>query len=94
MKGVKIGKYTYFKSDKKGKKLMTEVDGKKIHFGDALMEHYKDKTGIWKKKDHNDEKRRKNYLARAKGIKNKKGELTYLDPKSSNWHSVRILWMG
>jgi len=89
---VKIGRYNYEKSDRKGKKLMTIVGGKKIHFGDSKMEQFKDKTGIWSSKDHNDKERRKNYLSRAKGIKNKQGELTYKDPKSANYHAVRILW--
>jgi hypothetical protein len=92
MKGVKIGKYTYLKSDKKDKKLMTEVDGKKIHFGNAHMEHFKDRTGIWKNKDHNDKARRKNYLTRSAGIKRKNGTLTKDDPLSPNYHSRRILW--
>ena len=43
---------------------------KKIGFGDK---NYEDFT------QHKDEKRRKSYLARAKGIKNKQGELTWKD---------------
>lgn len=92
MKGVKIGKYTYFKSDKKDKKLMTEVNGKKVHFGSSKMEHFKDKTGIWKSKDHGDKERRKNYLTRSAGIKKKDGTLTKDDPTSPNYHSRKILW--
>ncbi len=62
-------------------------NGKKsiIHFGDSNM---KDFT------QHKDEKRRKSYLARAKGIKNKKGELTYKDKNSANYWSVHFLWNG
>lgn len=93
---VKIGKYEYEKSTKKDKKLMVtvKVDGKDktIHFGSSKMEHFKDKTGIWSNKDHGDKVRRKNYLARSAGIKNKKGELTKDDPKSPNYHARRILW--
>ena len=92
MKGVKIGKYTYFKSDKKDKKLMTEVNGKKVHFGSSKMEHFKDKTGIWSHKDHSDKVRRKNYLTRSAGIKKKDGTLTKDDPSSPNYHSRKILW--
>ena len=92
MSGVKVGNYLYKKSTRPDKKLMVEVNGKKIHFGARDMEHFKDKTGIWKSKDHGDEKRRKSYLRRAKGIKNKAGELTWKDPKSANYHAVRILW--
>tara|TARA_R100000734_G_scaffold13953_1_gene10321 strand:+ start:226 stop:498 length:273 start_codon:yes stop_codon:yes gene_type:complete len=89
---VKVGKYNYEKSTRKDKKLMTEIDGKKIHFGNPNYQHFKDKTGIWKELDHNDKQRRKNYLTRSKAIKNKKGELTYLDPLSPNYHAIRILW--
>lgn len=92
MKGIKIGKYIYFKSDKKGKKLMTIVDGKTIHFGNTAYQHFKDKTGFWKKLDHNDKERRKNYLSRSGGIKNKKNQLTKDDVGSPNYHSRNILW--
>ena len=88
---VKIGKYNYEKSTNPKKKLMVVVNGKKIHFGSRDMEHFKDRTGIWKSKDHNDTKRRKNYLTRSAGIKNKNG-LTKDDPDSANYHSRRILW--
>jgi len=83
---VKIGKYDYQKSTSKSKKLMVIVEGKKIH------EQFKDKTDIWKSKNHGDDKRRKSYLSRAKGIKDKNGNLTWKNPKSPNYHSIRILW--
>ena len=89
---VKIGKYNYEKSTRKDKKLMTEVNGKTIHFGDASMEQFKDKTGIWSSKNHGDKKRQKSYLARAKGIKLKNGSLAWKNPMSPNYHSIRILW--
>ena len=89
---VKIGKYDYKKSTNPKKKLMTIVDGKTIHFGSRDMQQFKDKTGIWKSKDHNDEKRRKNYLTRSAGIKRKDGTLTKDDPTSANFHSRKILW--
>ena len=89
---MKIGKYIYEKSTRKDKKLMTIVDGKKVHFGNPSYQHFKDKTGIWKSLDHNDPKRRKNYLSRASGIKNKQGQLTKDIPSSPNYHAIRILW--
>tara|TARA_R110001632_G_scaffold151476_1_gene269060 strand:+ start:6486 stop:6770 length:285 start_codon:yes stop_codon:yes gene_type:complete len=92
---VKIGNFFYERSTRKGKKLMTRLKGGKvIHFGDAKAEQYRDATGYWKMKDHNDKKRQASYLARAKGIKNKKGELTWKDPTSPNYHATRILWAG
>lgn len=63
-----------------------------IHFGDRNMQHYHDKIGHWSSLNHNDKKRRTAYLARARGIKNKKGEYTYLDKNSSNYWSVNMLW--
>ncbi len=89
---VKIGKYDYKKSTNSKKKLMVVVNNKTIHFGSRDMEHFKDKTGIWKSKDHNDDKRRKNYLTRSAGIKRKDGTLTKDDPTSANFHSRKILW--
>jgi len=89
---VKIGKFNYEKSTRKDKKLMVIVDGKKIHFGARNMEHYKDKTGLWKELDHLDKKRRKNYLARSGGIRNKEMKLTKDIESSPNYHSIRILW--
>ena len=90
---VKIGKYTYSRSTKKGKKLMTVVNGKTIHFGDISMEHFKDKTNLLPKRlSHNDPQRRKNFLTRSGGIKNKSGKLTKTEPMSPNYHSRRILW--
>jgi len=81
--------YKPVKSSRSGKKGMVFVmkNSKKrlIHFGDSSMEDFT---------QHRDEKRRKSYLARAKGIKNKNGNLTYLDKNSANYYSVRILWNG
>tara|TARA_R100000231_G_scaffold138899_1_gene118448 strand:- start:815 stop:1099 length:285 start_codon:yes stop_codon:yes gene_type:complete len=93
---VKVGKFNYEKSTRPDKKLMVVVtkDGKKktVHFGARKMEHFKDKTGIWKSKDHGDKDRRKNFLTRSAGIKNKSGGLTKDDPFSPNYHARRILW--
>lgn len=96
---VRIGRYNYEKSTNPNKKLMVvvEKDGKKrtIHFGNRKApanEHFKDKTGIWKSLDHGDTQRRKNYLSRSGGIKNKEGKLTKDDPFSPNYHSRKILW--
>ena len=41
---------------------------------------------------HKDKDRKERYLARAKKIKNKQGELTYTNPESSNFWSVNLLW--
>jgi len=65
---------------------------KKIGFGMKGMQQFKDKIGYYKSLDHGDPVRRKSYLARAKGIKNKKGELTWKDKNSSNYFSIKYLW--
>lgn len=85
-----------FESKAKNKKYSVYVmkDGKKklINFGDKRYEHYKDKIGKFSKLDHGDKERRKSYLARAKGIKDKSGKLTWKDNTSPNYWAVKILW--
>ncbi len=79
--------YKPFKSNKKGKKMSVYVmkNGKKrlIHFGDSNMEDFR---------QHKDEKRRKSYLARSGGIRNKEGKLTANDKNSANYWSRKVLW--
>ena len=81
--------YKPFKSKSKNKKFSVYVmkDGNKklIHFGDSRYQDFN---------QHKDEKRRKSYLDRAKGIKNKKGELTWRDKNTSNYWSIKYLWNG
>lgn len=85
------------KSNSKNKKYKAVIskDGKKVktlHFGDTRYEHFKDKIGEYSNLDHNDKLRRERYLSRAMGIKNKQGQLTWLDPLSPNYYSVNYLW--
>jgi len=79
--------YKPVKSSKTGKKGMVYVmrNGKKslIHFGDSNMEDFR---------QHKDEKRRKSYLARSGGIRNKEGKLTANDKNSANYWSRKVLW--
>ena len=85
------------KSTRDGKKYMVMTPSKKwIHFGDIKSEQYRDTTGLglYTHLNHNDKKRQASYLARAKGIKNKKGDLTWKDKNSANYFSVKFLWMG
>ena len=83
--------YKPFKSKAKGKNMSVYVKNKEtgkpklINFGDSSM---KDFT------QHKDEKRRKSYLARAKGIKDKQGNLTYKNKNSANYWSIKTLWNG
>ena len=72
-----------YSSRKNNKYMATLSSGKKVHFGSPKYEDFT---------IHKDEDRRKKYLARAKKIKNKKGELTYTNPESSNYWSVNLLW--
>ena len=91
---VKVGKYNYELSTAKGKKLITVVNGKIIHFGASGMEHFKDKTGLLPKShNHGDKERRKNYLTRTAKIKDGKGKLTKDNPNSANYHARRVLWL-
>ena len=68
---------------KNNKYVATLSSGKKINFGSP---NYRDYL------IHQDKDRRDRYLARAKKIKNKLGELTYTNPESSNYWSVNLLW--
>lgn len=84
---VFINGYDYQISNKKGKKLMTVVNGKTINFGSIYHQHFFDKTGLLPKSlNHLDEKRRQSYLKRSKGIGNTE------DPTSANFHARNILW--
>ena len=81
-----------FKSKQAGKKMSVYVrsDNKKgyklIHFGQAGAPDFRSGTAS--------AAQRKSYLARAKGIKNKQGQLTYKLRDSPNYYSVRYLWNG
>ena len=71
-------------SSRKNNKYMVKLPGgKKVHFGSPKYEDYT---------IHKDKDRRDKYLSRATKIKNKKGELTYTNPESSNYWSVHLLW--
>lgn len=65
---------------------------KKVGFGHKDYQHFKDKLGHYSNLDHNDPERRKKYLSRAKGIKNKKGELTWKNKNYANYYAVKFLW--
>jgi hypothetical protein len=88
------------KSTRKNKKYMVRnvlnktFQDKWIHFGDIRYQHFNDTTGLklYSYLDHHDKIRQQSYLKRAKGIRNKKGELTYLDKNSPNYYSVNYLW--
>ena len=54
----------------------------KINFGHSDYKHNYSK------------KARESYLARAKGIRDKNGNLTYKNKLSANYWSVRYLWNG
>jgi len=56
-----------------------------IHFGDSNMQDFT---------QHKDPKRRKSYLARARGITDKSGKKTANDKNSANYYSIRYLWNG
>ena len=73
-------------SSRKNNKYMVKLPGgKKVHFGSPKYEDYT---------IHKDKERRDKYLSRATKIKNKKGELTYTNPESSNYWSIKLLWGG
>lgn len=82
-------------STRKNHKYMVKTPSKKwVHFGFKKMQQFRDSTGLglYSHLDHGDSKRRKSYLARAKGIKDKNGNLTWKNPESANYYSVKYLW--
>lgn len=88
-------KPVFKKSNRKGKKYsVITPSGKTIHFGNKNYQQFRDSTGLglYSHLDHNDTERRKRYLARAKGIKNKEGKLTWNDKESANYYSIIYLW--
>jgi hypothetical protein len=80
-------KYTAFVGDPEGRLIP-------VHFGQKGYEHYKDTTGLglYNSLDHLDKERRKRYLERSAGIRDKKGRLTKDDPLSPNYYARRYLW--
>lgn len=88
----------FFESNVKNKKYRVEFDYKgksyKVNFGDKRYQHFKDQTPLklYKNLDHGDKDRRKKYLSRAFGIKDKQGNLTAKDPTSANFFSIHYLW--
>ena len=83
-KAKKLGAESLDYSTRKNNKYMATLQsGKKVHFGSSQHADYL---------IHKDQNKRDKYLARAKKIKNKQGELTYTNPESSNFWSVNLLW--
>jgi hypothetical protein len=67
----------------KTKRFKIKYNGKWVNFG---------QKGEHAFIDHNDVKRQKSYHARAAGIRNKAGELTYKIPGTANYYSYWLLW--
>ena len=77
-------KVEFYISKAKNKKYAAVIDGKKtINFGDKRYEQYNDKLGVYKKLNHNDEKRKKAYYSRH-------GETN--DIFSAKFYSNKFLW--
>ena len=84
-KAKELGAQSLEYSTRKNSKYVVTLDnGKQIHFGSP---NYQDFL------IHKDKTRQDNYLKRATKIRNKKGELTYQNPETSNFWAVNLLWM-
>jgi len=80
-------------STRKNKKYMVITSkGNTIHFGDKRYSQYKDSIGKYSSLNHGDKKRRDRYLKRAKGIRDKEGNLTWKNKESPNYYSIKYLW--
>ena len=83
-KAKKLGAESLDYSKRKNNKYVVKLpSGKNLHFGSSQHSDYL---------IHKDNERKEKYLSRAMKIKNKKGELTYENPKSANFWSVNLLW--
>ena len=90
---MKVGEFR--KSTQKNKKYMVKTPlGKIVHFGDKRYPHFEDTTPLrlYKKYDHKDPERQKNYVDRHSGVKRKDGTLVVDDPESASYYSMRYLW--
>ena len=71
-------------SNRKNKRFKALLNNNKwVHFG---------QSGEHAFVDHGDRKRRTAYRRRAEGIKNKKGQKTYLIPGTANFLAYNLLW--
>ena len=81
--------YKPFVSKAKNKKYSVYVKGangkpKLIHFGQKGAPDWRSGTAS--------KEQRKSYLARAKGIKDKEGNLTWKNKNTANYWAVHYLW--
>lgn len=77
--------FVYKGKAKKKYSIYVLKNGKKrlIHFGSSINKQYKDKLGHYKHLDHNDKKKRENFLKRM-GKTN--------DKSSPKYYSIKYLW--
>lgn len=86
---MKIKGYDVLKSTRKNKKYDVFKNEKYIlSFGALGMKHFKDKIGLYKNLDHNDEQRKLNFKSRFRKLfeKNKN------NPESAIYWSWKYLW--
>ena len=81
-KAKKLGAKSLDYSKRKNNKYVVEYEGKKIHFGSVKYEDCL---------IHKDKERREKYLAKAKKITNKNGDITYDSTSFPNYWSVKLL---
>ena len=82
-KALQLGASDFGQSARKNKKYYVVYAGKTIHFGYAPMDDFT---------THKDPRRQASYRARARGIRNKSGQLTYKLKTSANYWAYNLLW--
>lgn len=87
IKGPYPKKYTAYIKNKKTQKI------RKLHFGDARYEQYKDRTPLllYKKQNHKSRKRMQNYFSRHSGTKYRKKAIEFEKKKNDNYYTPKIL---
>lgn len=78
------GGYPIYVSNKWPKKYYAVVDGRKVYFGDARYEQFRDKLGRYSNKDHGDPTRRAQYKSRHEKDRHERG--------TAGWFADQILW--
>ncbi len=87
----------FSESNRKNKKYRVDFDlnGQHYvrHFGNSNYQHFMDNAiGLFSYLNHYDPIRRDKYLRRSVNIRDKSGQLTYLNPLSPNYWSIHYLW--
>ena len=86
--------YKPVKSTRKYKKYMIKTKKGIVHFGDNRYQHFKDTSPLklYSNLNHNDPKRKKNYLSRHHKTTSKTEALKNTPKTSAKYWATKFLW--